>query len=328
MRRREFITLLGGVVAASPLAVRAQQPAVPVVGFVHLFSPDKVPRSWVAAFPQGLKEAGFTEGQNVAVEYHWAQGEADRYSALVADLARRQVAVIAATGGEPCPQLAEAITQTIPIVFTANGDPVQEGLVASLHHPGGNATGVTIFGAPAAAKRMQLLQDVVPNLAIIGYLTNPNNPNSKIELTAVEAAARSLGKEILILQASSESEIEAAFAKMGQQHGAALLSASDALFLTWRDKIASLAAHYRIPAIYYLREYAQAGGLMAYGNNLTEVYRLVGVYVGRILKGEKPADLPVVLSTKYELVINLKAAKVLGLTIPPGVFSIADEVIE
>jgi len=159
MRRREFITLLGGVVAASPLAVRAQQPAVPVVGFVHLFSPDKVPRSWVAAFPQGLKEAGFTEGQNVAVEYHWAQGEADRYSALVADLARRQVAVIAATGGEPCPQLAEAITQTIPIVFTANGDPVQEGLVASLHHPGGNATGVTIFGAPAAAKRMQLLQD-------------------------------------------------------------------------------------------------------------------------------------------------------------------------
>jgi putative ABC transport system substrate-binding protein len=234
------------------------------------------------------------------------------------------VAVIAATGGEPCPQLAQAVTQKIPIVFTA----IQEGLVASLNHPGGNATGVTIFGAPAAAKRMQLLRDVVPNLAIIGYLTNPNNPNSKIELTAVEAAARSVGKEILILQASSESEIEAAFAKMGQQHGAALLSASDALFLTWRDKIASLAAHYRIPAIYYLREYAQAGGLMAYGNNLTEVYRLVGVYVGRILKGEKPADLPVVLSTKYELVINLKAAKALGLTIPPGVFSIADEVIE
>jgi putative tryptophan/tyrosine transport system substrate-binding protein len=326
MRRREFITLLGGA-AVWPLAARAQQPTIPMVGFVHILSPEIVSQL-VLAFRQGLKEAGYVEGQNVGIEFRWAQGQYDRLPELYADVVRKKVAVIVAAGGDPSPQIAKAATQTIPIVFASNGDPVREGLVASLSRPGGNATGITIFGAAAVTKRMQLLQEVVPRAAVIAFLMNPNNPNGEIEMTAAQTAISSLGKEMLVLKASTEGEIDAAFAIMAQKPGVALLGASDTFLFGRREQIVSLAAHYRIPAIYYLREFAQDGGLMAYGNTLTDPYRLIGVYVGRILKGEKPADLPVLQSTKYELVINLKTAKTLGLTVPFGLLNAADEVIE
>jgi len=327
MRRREFITLLGGAVAAWPLATRAQQPAMPVVGFIHTLSPENVPH-FVPAFQQGLKEAGFVEGQNITVEYRWARGQYNRLPELAADLVSRKVAVIAALGGEPAPQIVTAATRTIPIVFASNGDPVRDGLVASLARPGGNVTGVTIFGTAAVAKRMQLLQEVVPQATIIGFLMNPNNPNADIEMKAAQTAASSLGKELLVLRASNEGEIDAAFEIMAQQRGGALLGATDTFLFGRRSKIVSLAAHYGIPAIYYLPEFAEAGGLMAYGNRITETYRQIGIYVGRILKGEKAADLPVVQATKYELAINLKSAKALGISIPSGVMAIVDNVIE
>ena len=327
MIRRKFITLLGGAAAAWPLATRAQQPAMPVVGFIHTLSPENVPH-FVPAFQQGLKEAGFVEGQNIAVEYRWARGQYNRLSELAADLVSRQVAVIAALGGEPARQIVAAATRTIPIVFASNGDPVRDGLVASLARPGGNVTGVTIFGTDAVAKRMQLLQEVAPQATVIGFLMNPNNPNADIEMKAAQTAASSLGKELLVLRASNEGEIDAAFEIMAQQRGGALLGATDTFLFGRRSKIVSLAAHYGIPAIYYLPEFAEAGGLMAYGNRITETYRQIGIYVGRILKGEKAADLPVVQATKYELAINLKSAKALGISIPSGVMAIVDNVIE
>ena len=327
MNRREFMTLLGGAAATWPLAARAQQPAMPVVGFIHILSPENVPH-FVPAFRQGLKEGGFVEGQNIAVEYRWAHGQYDRMAELAADLVSRQVAVIAALGGEPSPQIVAAATRTIPIVFASNGDPVREGLVASLNRPGGNATGVTIFGTAAVAKRMQLLHEVAPHATVIGFLMNPTNPNGNSEMEAAQTAASSLGKELLVLRASSEGEIDAAFAIMAQRRGGALLGATDTFLFGRRDKIVSLAAQYQIPAIYYLPEFAEIGGLMAYGNRITDTYRQIGIYVGRILKGEKAADLPVVQATKFEFVINLKTAKALGITIPPGVMAIADNVIE
>jgi putative tryptophan/tyrosine transport system substrate-binding protein len=326
LKRRDFITLLGGA-AAWPLAARAQQPAMPVIGFMHSQSPETA-SDYAAAFQQGLKEAGFVEGQNVTVEYHWAQGYYDRLSGIAADLVRRKVDIIAATGGEPSPQVAKAATQTIPIVFTTNGDPVKEGLVASLNRPGGNATGATIFGEAAVTKRLQLLHEVVPQAAVIGFLMNPNHPNSNTEMKVAETAARSLRKEMLFFNASNESELDAAFANMARQQVGALLGGSDTFFAQRRDQIASLAAHYRIPAMYYVREFAHAGGLMAYGNRVADMYRLVGIYVGRILKGEKPGDLPVQESTKFELVINLKTAKALRIEIPILMQLLADEVIE
>jgi putative tryptophan/tyrosine transport system substrate-binding protein len=326
MKRREFITLLSGA-ATWPIAARAQQPAMPVIGFLNTQSPGSIPH-WTAAFHQGLKETGFVEDQNVAVEYRWAQGQYDRLPELAADLVRRQVAVVAATGGEPSPQVAKAATQTIPIVFTANGDPLRDGLVASLNRPGGNATGITIFGGAAVAKRLQLMHDLMPNAATIAYLMNPNNPNAEIEMSAAQVAARALGQEMRVLSASNEGEFDAAFAAVVQQRASALVVASDALFFWQRDQLVSLAARHGMPAIYYLREFAHAGGLMAYGNSLPDAYRLAGVYVGRILKGEKPADLPVIQSTKFEFVINLKTANALGLTIPNSMQLLADEVIE
>jgi putative ABC transport system substrate-binding protein len=327
MRRRDFIKVIAGTAAAWPLAARAQQPAMPVIGFLNTQSPESIPH-WMAAFRQGLKETGFVEGQNVAVEYRWAQGQYDRLPELAADLVRRQVAVVAATGGEPSPQVAKAATQTIPIVFTANGDPVRNGLVASLNRPGGNATGITIFGAAAVTKRVQLLHELVPQAAAIGYLMNPNNPNGDVEMRAAETAAVSLGKEMLIFRASSEGEFEVAFATMVQQRRDALLVASDVFFLSRRDQLASIAARHRIPAIYYLREFAEAGGLMTYGNRLPDAYRQVGIYVGRILNGEKPGDMPIQQSTKFDLVINLKTAKALGIEIPILMQLLADEMIE
>jgi putative ABC transport system substrate-binding protein len=300
---------------------------MPVVGFIHTLSPENVPH-FVPAFQQGLKEAGFVEGQNIAVEYRWARGQYNRLPELAADLVSRKVAVIAALGGEPAPRIVSAATHTIPIVFASNGDPVRDGLVASLARPGGNVTGVTIFGIDAVAKRMQLLREVAPQATVIGFLMNPNNPNADIELKAAQTAASSLGKELLVLRASNEGEIDAAFEIMAQQRGGALLGATDTFLFGRRAKIVSLAARYRIPAIYYLPEFAEAGGLMAYGNRITEAYRQIGIYVGRILKGEKAADLPVVQATKYELAINLKSAKALGISIPSGVMAIADNVIE
>ena len=325
MRRRDFITFAGGG-AIWPLAARAQQSTMPVIGFMHILSPENVPE-FVPAFRQGLNEQGFVEGQNLTVEYRWAHGQYDRLPDLAADLVHRQVAVLAATGGQPSPQAATTATQTIPIVFTTNGDPVKEGLVASLNRPGGNATGVTIFGPAAVAKRLQLLHELTQAVAV-AYLMNPANPNADLEMSAAQDAAHSLGMELHIFRASSENELENVFTTISQQQVGALIGASDTFLFGRRDQIVSLAAHYRVPAIYYLRGFAQAGGLMAYGNNIADAYRLVGIYVGRILKGEKPADLPVLQATKFELVINLKAAKALGLIVPTAMQLLADEVIE
>ena len=326
MRRREFIAVAGGAVAMWPLAARAQQSTMPVIGFMHILSPENVPE-FVPAFRQALNEQGFVEGQNLTVEYRWAHGQYDRLPDLAADLVHRQVAVLAATGGQPSPQAATAATQTIPIVFTTNGDPVKEGLVASLNRPGGNATGVTIFGPAAVAKRLQLLHELTQAVAV-AYLINPTNPNADLEMSAAQDAAHSLGMELHIFRASSENELENVFTTISQQQVGALIGASDTFLFGRRDQIVSLAAHYRVPAIYYLRGFAQAGGLMAYGNNIADAYRLVGIYVGRILKGEKPADLPVLQATKFELVINLKAAKALRLIVPTAMQLLADEVIE
>ena len=325
-KRREFITLLGGVVVTWPLAAPAQQPTMPVIGFLSTLSPSNMAANVMNEFRQGLKEAGFVEGQNVAIEYRWAEGHYDRLPALAADLVHRRVAVIAATGGEPSPQVVKVATQTIPVVFMANGDPVAAGLVASLNRPGGNLTGVTIFGMMAAGKRLELLRQLMPKAGTIAYLMNPNNPNR--EFDNVQAASRSVGQQILVLNADGGQEIDIAFATIAQQGVAALLVASDPLFFDRRDQLIELAARQAIPAIYYLRAFSEAGGLLSYGNALTEMYRQVGTYTGRVLSGEKPADLPVMQSTKFELVINLKTAKALGLEIPPTLLAIADEVIE
>src|SRR5499433_3866089 len=325
MKRREFITLLGGAAVARPLAAQ-QQPAMPVVGFLSTLSPTNMAANVMNDFRQGLKEAGFVEGQNVKVEYRWAEGHYDRLQSLAADLVRRQVAVIAATGGEPSPQVVKAATQTIPIVFMANGDPVAAGLVASLNRPGGNLTGVTIFGMIAAGKRLELLRQLMPKAGTIGYLMNPDNPNR--ELDNVQDAARSLGQQILVLNAHGDREIETPFTTIAKERIAGLLVASDPLFFDRREQLIALAARQAIPAIYYLRAFSQAGGLLSYGNSLTDMYRQVGIYTGRVLRGEKPADLPVMQATKFELVINLKTAKALGLEIPPTLLAIADEVIE
>src|SRR5436309_6608651 len=278
-RRREFITLLGGAAAAWPLSARAQQPAMLVVGFLSTLSPSHMAANVMNEFRQGLKEVGFVEGQNVKIEYRWAEGHYDRLPALAADLVQREVSVIAATGGEPSPQVVKAATQTIPIVFMANGDPVAAGLVASLNRPGGNLTGVTIFGMMAAGKRLELLRQLMPRAGTIAYLMNPNNPNR--EFDNVQAAARSLGQQILILNADGGREIDTAFATIAQQRVAALLVASDPLFFDRRDQLVALAARQAIPAIYYLRAFPQAGGLLSYGNSLTDMYRQVGTFTDR-----------------------------------------------
>jgi ABC-type uncharacterized transport system substrate-binding protein len=327
LKRREFITLLGGAAVTWPLAVRAQQPAMPVIGFLSGASPGPFAHL-VAAFRQGLQEAGYTEGQNVTIEYRWAEGQYDRLPSLAADLVHLPVAVIAATGGSVAARAAKAATATIPIVFSSGADPVKVGLVASLSRPGGNVTGVHVFIGALDPKKLGLLRELAPQATLVGALLNPNVEDFQVRLADLQEAARTVGQQIHILSASTEGELDTAFAALSQIGAGALVVSADAFFNSRRDQIVALAARYAIPAIYETREYAVAGGLMSYGTSLTESYHQVGVYTGRILKGAKPADLPVFQLTKFQFVLNLKTAKALGVKISDNLLSLADEVIE
>ena len=326
MKRRQFITLLGGAAAAS-VAARAQQPTMPVIGYLSLASPGPFAHL-VAAFSDGLKEIGYVGGQNVAIEYRWAEGQYERLPALSADLVRRQVSVIVATGGSVVGLVAKAATGTIPIVISSGGDPVKLGLVASLSRPGGNVTGVHLFLSLLDPKKLGLLRELVPQASVIAVLLNPNAADIQARLADVHEAAHAARQQIHILHASTERELDTAFATLSQVQAGALVVGADAFFNSRRDHVVALAARHAIPAIYEGRDYAVAGGLASYGTSLADGYRQVGIYTGRILKGEKPADLPVVQSTRFELVINLKTANALGLTVPDKLLVAADEVIE
>jgi len=325
--RRELLAALGGAVAAWPRAARAQQPALPVVGFIRTTSADDSLKL-VEAFRRGLGEAGYVEGRNVLIEYRYAQGQIDRLPALAADLVTRRVAVLAATGGTVSARAAKAATSTIPVVFTTGDDPVKAGLVASLSRPGGNVTGVSVFTARLGAKRLALLHELIPAATTIAILLNPKNPDSEDEAKDVQEAARALGVEILVLYAGTENEIDAAFTKLVEQRTGALMLGADTFFTSQRARIATLSTYLRIPTADSVREFPEAGGFASYGASLAGVYRQAGVYVGRILKGDKPADLPVLLPTAFEFVINLQTAKVIGLTVPDKLLATADEVIE
>jgi putative ABC transport system substrate-binding protein len=327
VRRREFITLIGAAAGAWPPAVRAQQPAMPVVGFLRseTLADVNVPYR-LTAFRQGLKEAGFVEGQNVAIEYRADEGQTDRLPLLLADLLR-QVALIVGSGTLPA-LAAKAATTTVPIVFVTGGDPVGEGLVASLNRPGGNVTGVSFFSVGLVAKQLGLLRELRPGAARSAVLADPKFPTTERVVSEVRAAASAIGQQIEVLYVSSDREIETAFTTLVQRGAGSLQLVGSAFLLSQRERIVALAARHRIPAIYTVRDYVAAGGLMSYATSQTDVYRQAGIYAGRILKGEKPGDLPVMLPTKFELVINLKTAKALGLEIPDKLLALADEVIE
>jgi putative tryptophan/tyrosine transport system substrate-binding protein len=324
MRRRELMLLLGGVAAAWPLVARAQQKAIPLIGYLGGGSPGPY-APFVAAFRQGLSEAGYVEGQNVTIEYRWAEGRYDRLPALAAELVDRRVDVIVTSGGTSPALAAKSATATIPIVFSV-GDPVERGLVASLARPGGNLTGVSSLDL--TPKRVEMLSELVPRAKVIAVLMNPNNAIAEHVIQSAHEAALAKGVQLQILRATSESEIDAAFTTLAQLHAGALILPSDPFFNSQLDKLVALAARHAIPAIYDWREYPAAGGLISYGPSLTAAYRLVGVYAGKILKGTKPADLPVQQPTTFELVVNLNTAKALGLTVPPSILARADEVIE
>ena len=324
IKRREFITLLGGA-AAWPLAARAQQSAPPVIGFLSSRSADDSARV-VAAFRQGLAETGYVEDRNVVIEFRWAEGQLDRLPALATELVHRPVAVIAALGESG--YAAKAATTTIPIVLGSGGDPVELGLVTSLNRPGGNVTGATFLTAQLGAKRLGLLRDLVPGADVVALLINPNTAVGRVQTRDVQQAARALGQNLIVLSGGSDESIEASFVTLSQKRVAALLIGGDPFFDTRRDRLIALALQYRVPAIYQFREYALAGGLMSYGASITDMYHQVGLYVGRVLKGEKPADLPVMQVSKFETVINLKTAKALGIKISDNLLSLADEVIE
>jgi ABC-type uncharacterized transport system substrate-binding protein len=325
LRRRDFIRLIGSA-AAWPVAARAQQSAMPVIGFLDPTSLDKY-ATFVEAFRKGLGEVGFVEGQNVAIEYRWAEGQYARLSSLATDLVRHKVAVIAATG-ITATTAAKKATSTIPIVFNTGGDPVKFGLVTSLSRPGQNVTGVASLGKILVPKQLEVLHEIVPGADAIAFLVNPNNAVAELDTGDVQAAAHTLEKKLLVVKATTKDDLNKAFGDIVAQHGGALVVQTDPFFLGQRDQIVALAANHAIPAIYYLRDYPAAGGLMSYGTSLSDALRLVGRYTGRILKGEKPGDLPVQQSVKTEFVINLKTAKSLGLTVPLGLLNAADEVIE
>jgi putative ABC transport system substrate-binding protein len=327
MKRREFITLLGGA-AAWPVAARAQQPALPVIGFLNPGAPDaSAPR--VAAFRKGLNETGYVEGQNVTVDYYWSEDQYDRLPALAADLVRRRVTMIAATGGIASALAAKAATTTIPIVFRIGVNPVEVGLVASLNRPGGNITGVTNLTAEVGPKKLEFLHELIPTVTIVGLLINPTAGFSvEAQTTDLQAAARGLGLQLHVLHASTERDFDTAFATLVQLRAGGLVIGGDAFFTSRSEQLAALAVRHAMPTIWQTREFALAGGLMSYGDSSTDQYRLAGAYTGRILKGEKPADLPVQQSTKVELIINLKTAKTLGITVPLALLTRADEVIE
>ena len=326
MRRREFIALLGGAAAVWPLAASAQ-PAMPVIGFLSGTSSAPFAHL-VVAYRQGLREMGYVEGRNLAIEFRWAEGQYDRLPDMAADLVRRQVAVITTTGGDPAALAAKAATTTIPIVFTAGTDPVKSGLVASLNRPGGNATGVHILTAMMEGKRQGLLRELVPTVTRIAVLLNPTYTAAEVQLKEVEEAARTLGLQTQVLHASTELELDTTFATLGQLRVGALQVCADPSFNSRRDHIVALAARHAIPAIYEQREFAVVGGLASYGTSLADAYHQLGIYTGRVLNGDKPADLPVTQSTKYEFIINLKTANALGLEISPTLSARADEVIE
>ena len=327
MRRREFITLFSSTVVAWSLTARAQQAAMPVVGFFNAGSPTGRGKL-VAAFHQTLGEAGYVEGRNVSIEYRWAENQYDRLSALAGDLVHRQVAAIATPGSTPAALAAKAATTTIPIVFGVGGDPVRLGLVASLSRPGGNVTGMSFLTNLLVAKQFELLHELVPSAEMIGLLVNPKFPDTEVMTRDAQEAATARGKKLLVVTASTESDFNQAFATLVRERVGAILVPAEPFFLSQRKRIVAMADRLAVPAIYSLREFAVDGGLMSYGTNLVETYRQVAVYVGRILKGARPADLPVMQSTKFELVINLEVAKALGLQVPDKLLSLADEVIE
>jgi putative tryptophan/tyrosine transport system substrate-binding protein len=328
MQRREFITLLGSTVATWPLAARAQQPNMPMVGYLSTRSLGES-ANIVAAFRKGLNEAGYSEGRNVVMEWRFAEGHYDRLQALAADLVRRQVNVLVATGGTGSAVVAKSLVPaTMPMVFAMGGDPVKLGIVPDLARPHGNVTGITFLVNALTAKQLQLLQELAPKAKVIGFLVNPNDPNLSSQMNQAREATNALGHKLVIANASTERDLEPAFIMLAQERVEALFVQVDPFFTDRRGQIAALAARYSLPAIYALREFVDAGGLMSYGTSITDANRQLGVYAGQVLKGKKPADLPVVQSTKFELVLNLKTAKTLGLTVPPTLLTAADDVIE
>src|SRR5215831_3343411 len=327
LKRREFITLLGGAAAAWPLAARGQQPVMPLIGFLDPRSPEMITER-LRAFRQGLKETGYVEGENVAIDYRWAEGQYDRLPAVVAEFVRRQVAVIVAAPTVSA-LAAKSATATIPIVFTVGDDPVKLGLVSSLARPGGNLTGVNFFGAEVVSKRLELLRELIPGVGRLAVLVNPSNATiSETTVRVVEAAARGMGLQVQVFNAGTNREIDAAFANLVRERSDAVFVSGDAFLTSRRAQLATLAARYLIPSSFSQREFTEAGGLMSYAANVRDTYRQAGVYVGRILKGAKPADLPVVQSSKFEFVINASTARMLGLNVPDQLLALADEVIE
>jgi len=327
MKRRAFITLVGGAAAAWPLAARAQQPAMPVIGWLGARSPGES-ESVIDAFRQGLNETGYEEGRNLFIAYRWADGRYDRLPGLAMELVRHQVAVIAATGGDAATLAAKAATSTIPIIFAGGTDPVSAGIVASLTRPDQNVTGVSLLIGLLGAKQVELLQELVPKAPLLAALFNPNNPNAERGAKDVQGAAGTIGQKVVVFHASSEREIDTAFASLIQQQAGGILIYPDGFFTGRRDQLVELAARYKIPAIYPWRDYAVAGGLMSYGTSIREAFRWAGTYVGKVLKGAKPADLPVIQPSKFEVVINMKTARALNLSVPTSLLLRADEVIE
>jgi putative tryptophan/tyrosine transport system substrate-binding protein len=328
MKRREFVTLVGAAAAGWPLVARAQQPTMPVIGFLNSGSAGSSSDVRIVGFSRGLNETGFVEGRNVMIQYGFSEGHYDRLPSMVAEFVNRKVVVIAATGGVQTALAAKPASATVPVIFANGSDPVQFGLVESLSRPGGNMTGVSFFTAPLEAKRLGLLSELVPAARIFGVMINPTNDNAESQLKDIAQAGLTLGRPIIAQKASDERQIDAAFETFAQQRVNALLVSADPYFFGQREKIVALSARYNLAAIYEWREYAQAGGLASYGTSLMDNYRLAGVYVGRVLKGEKPADLPVIRPTKFEFVINLKTAKALSLDVAHGLLTSADEVIE